>query len=86
MESATPDLDLIKQAEQGARDRRRAVAKSRSGNPADGPEDHAHAKPLAEPAAYRQREMLRRMLATRRFEESPSADWLRFAVASKAIS
>jgi tRNA synthetase class II (D, K and N) len=36
IESATPDLDLIKQAEQGARDRRGRFAKSRSGNPADG--------------------------------------------------
>jgi hypothetical protein len=50
MESATPDLDLIKQAEQGRGTGARTVAKSRSGNPADGPEDHAHAKPLAEPA------------------------------------
>jgi len=33
MELATPDLDLIKQAEQGARDRRGRFVKSRSGNP-----------------------------------------------------
>ena len=32
-----PDLDLIKQAEQGARDRRGRFAKGRSGNPAGRP-------------------------------------------------
>ena len=37
MELAMPDLDLIKQAEQGARDRRGRLAKGRSGNPAGRP-------------------------------------------------
>ena len=51
MELATPDLDLIKQAEQGRGTGAHTFAKSPSVNPADGPEDRAHAKPLAEPAA-----------------------------------
>jgi hypothetical protein len=34
MELATPDLDQIKQGEQGARDRGGRFAKGRSGNPA----------------------------------------------------
>jgi hypothetical protein len=76
MESPTPDLDLIKQAEQGTRDRRGRLPR---------------AAPVIRPTARRitpmqslspnlppdtQREMLRRMLATRRFEESASADYL----------
>jgi hypothetical protein len=36
---ATPDLDLIKQAEQGVRDRRGQFAGGRSGNPAGRPRD-----------------------------------------------
>jgi len=34
MEAAMPDLDLIKSAEQGARDRYGRLVKGRSGNPA----------------------------------------------------
>jgi len=37
MELATPDLDQIKQGEQGARDRGGRFAKGRSGNPAGRP-------------------------------------------------
>jgi hypothetical protein len=37
MEWAMPDLDLIKQEKQGARDRRARFAKGRSGNPDGGP-------------------------------------------------
>jgi uncharacterized protein DUF5681 len=42
---ATPDLDLIKQGEQGVRDRRGRFARGRSGNPAGRPRgcrDHAN--------------------------------------------
>ena len=35
-ELAMPDLDQIKQGEQGARDRRARLARGRSGNPTDG--------------------------------------------------
>ncbi len=55
-----PDLGLIKQAEQGARDRRGWFSKGRSGNPAGGPRgcgDHvtraARLLPASDAAALR---------------------------------
>jgi hypothetical protein len=43
-----PDLDLIKQGEQGVRDRRGRFARGRSGNPAGRPRDcHDHVNRVA---------------------------------------
>jgi TPP-dependent pyruvate/acetoin dehydrogenase alpha subunit len=76
IESATPDLDLIKQAEQGARDRRGRFANSRSGNPADGRRITPMQSPSPNLPHDAQRETLRRTLTIRHFEESASADYL----------
>ena len=73
---ATPDLDLIKQAEQGARDRRGRFAKSRSGNPANGRRITPMQSPSPNLPHDAQRETLRRTLTIRHFEERASADYL----------
>jgi Family of unknown function (DUF5681) len=46
-----PDLDLIKQEEQGVRDRRGRFTRGRSGNPAGRPRGCRDAWSLAQPTA-----------------------------------